>query len=155
MHNKKGITVVEMVAVIGVLAILASICIPCFGNLYKKSQDISLNTSTKELLCDLRLMQQKANSEDCIYHIYFNTLDNSYMIYSYRDMQNCVFKQKKLPAGIRYDNIRSTYQDNKISFNSKGKPLPYPCTVSLINNVGQYKRITITVETDYISIKDQ
>jgi hypothetical protein len=41
-----------------------------------------------------------------------------------------------------------------LSFDRAGKPLPNPCTIIITNNLGQYKSITITVATDYISIKD-
>lgn len=154
MNFKKGITLIELVSVIALITILSSICIPCYSGIYYRSQDIFLDIASNELLSDLRLIQQKAEAEDSIYHIYFNNMDNSYMIYSYKDMSSCVYKSKSLPHGIKYDNIRSTYQNNKLSFNSKGKPLPYPCTISLKNESGRYKRITVTVGTDYISLKD-
>jgi len=154
MHNRKGFTTIELVYIIGLLAILGSLCIPFYRGIYYKSQDVLLDVCSKELLSDLRLMQQKAETEDCYYHIYFNNISNSYMMYSYKDSKSYVYKKRSLPYGIQYDNIRSSYQNNKLSFNGKGKPVPYPCTISLKNGSGRYKSITITVGTDYISLKD-
>jgi len=154
MHNEHGVTLIELIAVVAILGILSCICVPCFGGFYYRLQEILLDTASKELLTDMRLVQQKASSEGYIYKIYFNKIENSYMIYSYKDMDNCIYKNVHLPAGISFDGTRSTYEDNMISFNSKGKPMPHPCTISLKNSLGQYKSITITVGTDYISIKN-
>jgi prepilin-type N-terminal cleavage/methylation domain-containing protein len=153
LYNKNGFTLIELIAVIAIIGMLALIILPRIGG--GSRQKLLLDTSTEILLSDLRLAQQLAWSENNTYHIYFDRFNKSYMIYSYRNMSNCLFKQVSLPGGISFDMIHSTYIDNKISFNGKGKPLPFPCTISLADSIGRYKRITITVGTDYISIKDK
>lgn len=154
MHKKNGLTLIELMCTLSIMGIIASAVLPCIGGLNMIYQNILLDTSIKELLSDLRLAQQKAKDEGYIYHVYFNSVQKSYMIYSYKDASNCVFKVKNLPSGISFDRVHSTYTNSKISFNSRGKPLPYPCTISLANSRGRYKKITITVGTDYISIKN-
>lgn len=154
MGNKNGASLIEMIYTLALLGIISCIAVPCISGLYNKSQEVFLDTGVKELLSDLRLIQQKSRDENTVYHFFFNKANNTYMIYSYADMTNCVYKNKKLPDGISFDSIHSTYKDNKVSFSSRGKALPYPCTISLINKIGQYRKITITVGTDYISLKN-
>lgn len=154
MNYKKGATLIELVIVIGLLAVLAQICIPYFKGAGPDIQKMNLEMASKELLSDLRLSQQKAKSEGNIYHVYFDVANNSYKIYSYRDRQECVYKERKLPDGIFHDNVESTYSGSMVSFNSRGKPLPHPCTIALVNSFGERRLITIKVGTDYISLKD-
>lgn len=154
MKNKYGLTLIELILVISLLSTFFCISVPCFGSLYKNGQKVLLETASKELLTDLRLAQEKARSEGLMYHVYFNEVENSYMIYSYKNMNNCIYKQKKLPEGISFDKIKSTYEECKISFNNRGKPYPRPCTISLKNRCGEFRCITIQVATDYISLKD-
>lgn len=153
MYNKDGFSLIELIIVIAILGILMSIVFPLSGGFYSTIQEFNLDTASNELLSDMRLTQQKAISEGYYYNIYFNSSENSYMIYSYANMDNTVYKTKKLPVGIIFDKVRSTYRDNKISFNNRGKPLPFPCTIALKDISGRYRRITITVGTDYISLK--
>lgn len=154
MYNKDGTTLIELLCSLAIIGMLSCIAVPCVGGLYRRSQELLLDAGAKNLLSDLRLIQQKAREEGSIYHFFLDNMNNSYMIYNYRDMSNCVYKNVSLPDGIRFDKSRSTYKDNKVSFNSRGKPLPYPCSISLVNSIGQYRKITITVGTDYISIKN-
>lgn len=149
MYNKNGVTLIELIVVLAIISILMTVAVP----LYSMIGEFYLDTSSKELLVDMRLAQQKAMTEGYYYHIYFNSSNNSYMIYSYKDMNSCVYKKVNLPAGIKFDRIHSTYEENKISFDERGKPYPRPCTVALKDSGGHYKRITITVATDYISLK--
>lgn len=153
MRSKNGVTLIELITVLAVMSIVSSIAVPLIAN-YGRDQHMLLEVASKELLCDLRNAQEMARSRGYVYNIYFSDAESSYKIYCYSDMENPLYKKKILPRGIRFDKVRSTYKDNKLSFNSRGKPLPYPCTISLINGCGQYKKITITVATDYISIKD-
>ena len=153
MSKKNGFTIIELLVTLGIISIVSFFCIPFVSLLNYQKQDILLNTTCRELLGDLRLSQQKSITEGFIYNVFFNTIENTYMIYSYKDLNSCIYKFKKIPDGIKFDALRSSYSNNKVSFNSRGKPLPYPCTISLVNNIGHYMKITITVGTDYISIK--
>ncbi|KPU44934.1 putative major pilin subunit [Oxobacter pfennigii] len=154
MNKKKGMTLIELISAIAIISIITGISMPLFNNFSYKNQHTMLDIAAKELLSDLRLAQSKARSEGYTYHVYFNRTNNSYMIYSYKNSYDNVYKNKKLPAGIGFDNIYSTYKDNKVSFNSNGHAVPYPCTVSLTNNFKEFRKITITVGSYYISIRD-
>lgn len=154
MSTKKGFGLIETVICCAIICILMRSISPLLVNDIALRQETVLDSTANELLNDMKLAQRKAVEENRIYHIYFNSIEGSYMIYSYTNRGSSIQKYKKLPDSIHYDSIRSTYTDNKISFNTKGKPLPRPCTISLINDAGQYRRITISVGTDYVSIKD-
>lgn len=151
---KKGFTLMELVICIMLISLVLSIESPFIFNYSSKRQDALLNETVYELMSDLRLYQQKAMTEGRMYDIYFNSIEGSYMVYTYIGMGNSVCKQKRLPGCVYFDSAHSTYSNNKVTFNSKGKPLPYPCTISLKNSSGQHMEITITVGTDYIGIKD-
>ena len=154
MDIKKGFTFVE----IAISIAIASILLYCSSYSLKNSFDLRnktlLDSAASELLGDVKLAQMKAMEEGRIYHIYLNSLENSYMVYCFDNVSTKICKYKKLPDTIHYDKFRSTYKNNKISFNSRGKPLPYPCTVSLKDDSGEYRKVTISVGTDYIRIND-
>ena len=155
MDFKRGFTLIELAVSLALISILLSVCIPIFTDYNKLKQSTFLDISSTELLNDLRLCQETAKYEGNTYNIYFNSAERSYIIYTRRNTYDYVLKIKNLPQGIRFDNIRSTYTKNMLSFDRRGKPLPNPCTIAIINNIGQHKSITITVATDYISIKDE
>lgn len=155
MDFKRGFTFIELVVSLALMSILLSVCIPIFRDYNKLKQSTLLDISSTELLSDLRLCQETAKYEGNTCNIYFNSAERSYYIYTRRDAYDHVIKRKNLPQGIRFDNTRSTYTKSMLSFDRVGKPLPNPCTIAIINNIGQHKSITITVATDYISIKDE
>jgi prepilin-type N-terminal cleavage/methylation domain len=149
MFNRYGMTLIELIVCLAIIAILASVCVP-----YKKgTESYNLETCSRELLSDLRLMQQRAMAEGNIIQVYFDSINNSYMIYSKINMIDYVYKNKKLPGGISFDKIRSSYDDNKVAFNEKGNPMPYPCTISLTDSSGDYRSIVINIATNYIYMK--
>lgn len=155
MDYKRGFTFIELAVSIALISILLSVCIPIFSDYNRLKQSTLLDTSSIELLSDLRLCQEMAKYEGNTYNIYFNSIERSYIMYTRRNTYDYVLKRKNLPQGIKFDNTRSTYTKNMLSFDRRGKPLPNPCTIAIINHIGQHKSITITVATDYISIKDE
>jgi prepilin-type N-terminal cleavage/methylation domain-containing protein len=155
MDFKRGFTFIELAVSLALISILLSVCIPIFKDYNRLKQSTLLDMSSIELLSDLRLCQETAKYEGDTCNIFFNSTERSYYIYIRRDTRDDhVVKRKNLPQGIRVDNTRSTYTKSMLSFDRAGKPLPNPCTIIITNNLGQYKSITITVATDYISIKD-
>lgn len=154
MAVKKGFTLIEVIVSMMLICIIISFEAPAAINLSEMRQQVLLDEAAAELLFDLRLYQQKSMSEGRIHHIYFNSKDNSYMVYTYKGLENCVLKRRKLPESIVYDSSNSTYKDSKLSFDSRGKPVPYPCTIALKNNKGKIKKIVVSIATDYIYLKD-
>ena len=102
---KKGVTLIELTVCIAIIGVLSAMAVPCIGSMQRSSLDLS----TIELLSDIRLCRQKAMDEDSIYHIFFDSVNKDYMIYSYKDMNNCIVKIKKFPNGINFDKSKSSY----------------------------------------------
>lgn len=154
MKIKKGFIFVETAISIAIASILLFFSSFNLKNAIDLKSDILLDLSASELLSDIRLAQMKAMEEGRIYHIYLDSQKNCYRIYYFDNVDTKTYKYKKLADSIKYDKIHSTYEGNKISFNSRGKPLPYPCTISLKNDLGHYRKITISVGTDYVRVND-
>lgn len=150
---KKGFSIIELIVSLSIISIISVCAIPCSKRIYEENLNNALKLSMNELLMDIKYTQKKAMTDGYICSIEINEDDNLYLITSFRDMKLYTYKKKVLPKGISFDKLNSSYSNKKISFNSAGKPLPYPCTIALKNKLNYYKEITITVGSDYISIK--
>ena len=67
-NNRKGFTIVELVIVIAVIAILATVLIPTFGNVVKKAQNTALIQEIKnEHTTYVAKMASDENYSDSVY----------------------------------------------------------------------------------------
>ena len=62
MHSKKGFTIVELVIVIAVIAILATVLVPTFGDMIEKSKQTAIIEEAKNLYTDYVI--QHASDDD-------------------------------------------------------------------------------------------
>ena len=61
-NNRKGFTIVELVIVIAVIAILATVLVPTFGDMIEKSKQTAIIEEAKNLYTDY--MIKKASDDD-------------------------------------------------------------------------------------------
>ena len=97
---KKGFTLIEMLTVIGIIAIVSAISFPVYQNM---RPNITLNSTARDLATDMRYAQQLAVTEQINYNVIFNTSASSYEIRN--SSTNAMVSNKILPSGITFYSI--------------------------------------------------
>ncbi len=91
--NQKGFTLLELMIVIGIIAVLVAFAFPCYGLLHKH---YSLYSAAQELAANLRCAQQMAVDQGAVYSICVSK--NGYTI---KKEGGKTVKNKNFPAGIK------------------------------------------------------
>jgi len=76
-NQQKGFTLIELIIVMGIMGILATIAVPTFQN-YIRNQN--LKTAARGITSDFFATREKALSENVRYRITFDQASNSYTI---------------------------------------------------------------------------
>lgn len=143
---KKGFTLIEMLTVIGIIAIVAAISFPVYQNM---RPNITLNSATRDLATDMRYAQQLAVTEQIIYDVIFNTSASSYEIRN--NSTAALVRTKVLPDGITFSSITGL-TDNTAEFTATGAAAA-PGTVILANR--KDKQTTIEIKpSGYVKISN-
>lgn len=143
---KKGFTLIEMLTVIGIIAIVAAISFPVYQNM---RPNITLNSATRDLATDMRYAQQLAVTEQIIYDVIFNTSASSYEIRN--NSTAALVRTKVLPDGITFSSITGL-TDNTAEFTATGAAAA-PGTIILANR--KDKQTTIEIKpSGYVKISN-
>jgi prepilin-type N-terminal cleavage/methylation domain-containing protein len=78
-NQQKGFTLIELIIVMGIMGILATIAVPTFQN-YIRNQN--LKTAARGITSDFFATREKALSENVKYCIHFDQANNSYCIFT-------------------------------------------------------------------------
>ena len=128
MTKKRGFTLTELLTVIGIIAILFLIGIPVF-RAYRPS--LQLSGSVRELITDLRYVQQLAVTEQVDYGIRFFVAEDKYQIVKYITEEEPL-EEKKLPSQVSFHQIEDL-TDDRVLFNPYGAVKDEAGTITLIN----------------------
>lgn len=123
MNNKKvfivsssnAFTVIEILAVVAIIALLSSVTVVA---LESYQPIIDLNGTTRQIIMDLRYVQQLAVSEQIKYGIQFFKDENKYQIIKYNTPEE-IINEKNLPAGITFYSINGL-SNGRVQFNPYG-----------------------------------
>ena len=141
--NEEGITLIELLLVIALIVVLATLSMPVYSNLQTSSQ---LAESTSLLVQTLRTAKEKSSARlnDVKHGVKLEA--NSYILYygsSYTTRIQSYDRTINLEGIDLSWSLSGTGQPNEINF-SKGLSLPdMTGTITLINKIGKIKNITI------------
>lgn len=112
--NGGGFTLVEIMSVLAIIGIIATIALPTYRNI---TPILDLNGATRDVASDLRLAQQKAITEQDIYAVQFDILNNDYSLIN--DTLGETIFTKDIDSDILIQSITGL-TDNKARFNATG-----------------------------------
>jgi Tfp pilus assembly protein FimT len=114
-QNQKGSMLADLLVVMGIIALLSTISIPY---LRKYQPNLKLNAAARNLTTDLRYAQQLTITEQNIYQVVFDLIDNTYEIQKV-DTATTSIKLVNLDSEISIKQI-TDLTDNKVVFNYYG-----------------------------------
>ncbi len=135
---KKGFTLIEIMMVIGILAILSTVGWTVFNNFQPA---LELSAVARNLTSDLRYVQQLAVTEQINHGIGFSATTKSYQLYKFgATTQELV--NRVLPSVISFCQITGLSDGSLAIFNPYGAVL-VAGSVCLANSKGQSKIVDI------------
>ncbi|MFH1582778.1 MAG: hypothetical protein ABIB72_00455 [Candidatus Falkowbacteria bacterium] len=113
--NHRGSMLMNILVVIGIIALLSTLAIPY---LKKYQPNLKLNTTARDLTTDLRYAQQLTITEQKVYQVVFDLINDKYQIQRI-DTATTTVKTVTFESEISIKQI-TDLTDNKIVFNYYG-----------------------------------
>jgi len=137
MVNSQGMTVIEIVVVIIIIAILSSIGFEVFKNI---EPSLELNGVTRDLITDIRYTQELAVAEQVIHGICFFSSEDKYQLKRYGTVEE-ILAEKTLPNGISFQTING-FSGDCLKFNPYGS-VKEAGNIIIINTKNETKNIEV------------
>ena len=99
-HNKFGFSLTELLVVIAIIGIISLIGLPVYKSI---TPNIVLNSSVRDMASDLRYAQQLAVTEQKMYSVRFDILNNSYYVFQ-AESQN-VIRSRVINSQVKINSI--------------------------------------------------
>ncbi len=142
--KKRGITLMELVVVMAIIAIGAVLLAP---NIAAWIPNYRLRGASRDIVSALRTAQMKAISNNVEYDVVFNQAAGSYVIQHQNTSDG---PSQTLPPGIVISGI--TFAGSKANFNTNSTSSGG--SIILQNSKGNTKRISVTPATGRINVQD-
>lgn len=113
--NNKGSMLMELLVILGIIALISTIAIPY---LRKYQPNLKLNAAARDLTTDLRYAQQLTITEQKVYQVIFDIVNNQYQIKKI-DTETTTVKTVAFDSEVSIKQI-TDLTDNKIIFNYYG-----------------------------------
>jgi len=113
MRNESGLTLFELMVVVGIMAILASVAVPGFLGWLPKYR---MRSAADDVLSTLQHARLRAVRENDIVSVAFDTADNSYLVF----LDSGTVKSGRMPAGI--DLQSTSFPLDVVRFTRRGFP---------------------------------
>jgi prepilin-type N-terminal cleavage/methylation domain-containing protein len=134
-----GFTLIEMIVVVSILSILTTIVLP---NLSRWYASIKINGARRDLISDLRLIQQNTVTSQTNHSIQINVPQNKYSL-TKKNSPDEIIKTVNLPEGITISALNLVPEVTEIEFNAAGAPTAIG-TITVSNYYGITKTVEVT-----------
>jgi prepilin-type N-terminal cleavage/methylation domain-containing protein len=153
--NKKGVTLIELIVVMVIIAIGAALMVPGIG---RWLPNYRLRSATRDIVSTMRTAQMRAISANMTYHVLFTpTVNPTSYVLQYQTTAGVWVNEgatQNLPSGISISAI--TFGGNSAQFNSNSTSTAGSLTLASqrgANTIGT-KRITVTASTGRCTIQN-
>jgi len=144
--NRKGVTLIELIVVMVIIAIGALLMAPSIGVWLPNYR---LRSATRDIVSTMRTAQMKAVSTNMEYRVLFDLGTKTYTLQRNSGGWQADGTSQSLPDGIGFSAI--TFAGNNAQFNSNSTASAG--SITLINTKGSSKTITVTTSTGRIKIE--
>jgi len=140
LESHEGLTIIELIVVIGMLSLLMSIALPKIDN-----SDYKLMEIAKTLRDDIRYVRYMKMTEGENLRVLLQKSKYSIL--------EGTRKIKEVNLGSNF-SLNQNFKDNQIAFSFNGAPSTSGGTITLINNTnGKYCEITVVPGTGRVLLK--
>ena len=130
-NQQKGFTLIELIIVMGIMGILATIAVPTFQN-YIRNQN--LKTAARGITSDFFATREKALSENVRYRITFDQAGNSYTI-ARGTAAGAPYVDQQTKLMTSYASYIKVDADQVVYFQTRGTVTACNFTISNTNNL--------------------
>ena len=127
MRNESGLTLFELMVVVGIMAILASVAVPGYLGWLPKYR---MRSATDEVLSTLQNAKLRAVRENAVVSVNFDFVNNSYLTFldngagadagnGTQEAGEATVKNGQMPAGI---DLQNSGLGNLVRFTRRGFP---------------------------------
>lgn len=117
-QNLKGVTLLELTILLGILITLYLVGSPFFKNF---TPTLRLNSETRKMATELRKAQQYSVTEQVDYQIRFFITENKYQLIKLTIPEEELIEEITIHPQINIQSIEGL-TDNRVSFNCSGAP---------------------------------
>ncbi len=149
MRKKSGFTIIELMVVIAIISILATLAIPNFFTWRPKRQ---LSAATKDVFAVMQYARSRALKDNASVGLLFDKANETYTVFvdngaganadnGTQDGDEPTLKRGRMPAGV--DLVSTTLAGDQVFFDSRGLLSNAGGTVSLKNSLNVTKGIEV------------
>ena len=149
--HKKGYTLIELILVISMIGILATISLPIYRTSlahYRHSMALRM------IVSDIRMIQQQSITERRSYKLIFNTTETTGHLTDYwLGREESIVESRQLPEGNRV--IETNFENDTLSFNPSGEPSRGGGHITIGDSLGNKSYVIVTPATGKVKISDK